>query len=456
MEDNQLKNTVITVFSVIILLFVLSLIPEFRVGSYKIRRVGIFAYLFSKNERKIKNSEDSMQKTYKNTSDCPPAIICLEDYDTNKNGSLAFIQAIAHIQQDTMCRIAFFGDSFVEGDMVLAHLRDTLQSVFGGKQVGFLPITSPVARNRPTITHQYQGWTTKSILDRRQHTKYPYGICGSVFLPKPNASVSFHVNPLVKLATLGNFSSVRLFYHAQTNTAIKISTGKQSQLLTLSRSESPVSVQTFQQNNLQNIQFDFPYSTDSLAVFGISLEGGKGVYLDNFALRGNSGTNLIKIPQKVLQNVDSFQHYSLIVLEYGLNVSGGNEKGLMQYGKEMEKTVEHIKSAFPNSSILIMGVSDRATKNEKGGLSTAPQIEMIVEIQRKIAQKYGLLFWDTYKAMGGKNSMLVWREKGWANADYTHLTFEGGKALARKLANAIFLEISTRSSGGVSTSSMPL
>src|SRR5258705_6549919 len=42
-------------------------------------------------------------------------------------------------------RIAYFGDSQVEGDLVTSELRALLQGKFGGKGVGFVPITSVVA-----------------------------------------------------------------------------------------------------------------------------------------------------------------------------------------------------------------------------------------------------------------------------------------------------------------------
>ena len=42
-------------------------------------------------------------------------------------------------------RIAWYGDSFSDGDILVSDLRDTLQSLYGGNGVGFVPITSQVA-----------------------------------------------------------------------------------------------------------------------------------------------------------------------------------------------------------------------------------------------------------------------------------------------------------------------
>ena len=40
-------------------------------------------------------------------------------------------------------RIAFFGDSFVEGDILTADLREKLQLAYGGGGTGFAPTSRP-------------------------------------------------------------------------------------------------------------------------------------------------------------------------------------------------------------------------------------------------------------------------------------------------------------------------
>jgi hypothetical protein len=446
MEKNQLKNTVITVFSVIALLCVLSIIPEFSVGSFKIKRIPIFSFLLSKpvvsDSPQTLPQQDSLKQVASLSTSCPEQMVCWENFDTTGRNLMILRQAIAEIQTGKKCRMAFFGDSFIEGDMMLAYFRDTLQQVYGGKQVGFVPITSPVARNRPTIAHSYSGWITTTILDTKGTARFPYGIAGAVYLPKQNASVKYHIHPLFALPTLSDFSTARLFYHALKPTIVKLTADNTTQLLSLSTSSAPVSVQSFSQPHLHSLQLEFPYpTTDSLAIFGLSLEGDRGIYIDNFAMRGNSGTSLVKISQNMLQSIDSLQQYGLIVLQFGLNVSSGTKNGLLQYGKDMEKVVEYMKKAFPNSAILIMGVSDRAAKNAVGNLETIPQIAILKEMQRATAQKYATLFWDTQAAMGGNNSIIEWQAKRWANSDFTHLSFQGGRELAKRFSTAFFFAI---------------
>ncbi|MBX7242976.1 MAG: hypothetical protein K1X92_14635, partial [Bacteroidia bacterium] len=85
-----------------------------------------------------------------------------------------------------------------------------------------------------------------------------------------------------------------------------------------------------------------------------------------------------------------------------------------------------------------------------GEIRTLPQITTIRQQQKKLAEKYGLLYWDTWEAMGGENAILSFVEKGWAGKDYTHLTFAGGREIAKKLSNALILEIENRKKQGFS------
>ena len=50
-------------------------------------------------------------------------------------------------------RIAVLGDSFIEGDILTADLREKLQQAYGGGGAGFAPMASPLTAFRRTIKH---------------------------------------------------------------------------------------------------------------------------------------------------------------------------------------------------------------------------------------------------------------------------------------------------------------
>jgi len=84
------------------------------------------------------------------------------------------IPALAHFfralnktrRQKHKTRIAYFGDSMIEGDLITQDLRTYIQDAFGGSGVGFVPITSVVAGFRTSIIHSFDGWTTYNLLEK--------------------------------------------------------------------------------------------------------------------------------------------------------------------------------------------------------------------------------------------------------------------------------------------------
>ena len=57
------------------------------------------------------------------------------------------------------------------------------------------------------------------------------------------------------------------------------------------------------------------------------------------------------------------------------------------------------------------------------------------------ARSAGVVFWDTYEAMGGHNGMLDYVANGQANKDYTHINHKGGKRLATEFVKSLEYEM---------------
>jgi len=181
---------------------------------------------------------------------------------------------------------------------------------------------------------------------------------------------------------------------------------------------------------------------DSLKLYGVSFENKTGMYVDNFAMRGNSGMGLLQTAIRELNEFNYFQNYRLILLQYGLNVVGESDTaGYDRYADKMVKVVNRLKENFPQSSIMLLGISDRSY-NQNGKFVTMPNILLMRHAQREIARRSKIAFWDVFAAMGGANSMVkfVAADPPLAAKDYTHLTYWGGRKLAKKLADALLYE----------------
>ena len=119
----------------------------------------------------VKQTDNAVKVASNRSRDsvCVAGITCIEDYSPKRNALQRFAAALSILESNpkSKVRVGIFGDSFIEGDIVVAHLRDTLQQLFGGTGIGLMPVTAAAAKIRPTITHQYSSnWTVHSIRDK--------------------------------------------------------------------------------------------------------------------------------------------------------------------------------------------------------------------------------------------------------------------------------------------------
>lgn len=131
--------------------------------------------------------------------------------------------------------------------------------------------------------------------------------------------------------------------------------------------------------------------------------------------------------------------YDLIVLQYGLNIVTDSVMSYGWYGNRMVNAISHLKRCFPESDILMLGVSDRSRQVD-GEFETMPAVLALLHAQRRAAKRAGVTFWNTFGAMGGENSMVGFVERNWASKDYTHLSFRGGREIANALLKALLSE----------------
>jgi hypothetical protein len=443
---------------ILALLGVLSLIPPFNNGSFSYRQIDLLSDVRPAHQSPAvttafpDDTVDVVKPTAipkhtsasaeRKSSPCGPGIICIEDFSPEQNGVERFSEALSDLKNkrvDKPLRIAFFGDSFIEGDVLCGSFRDTLQTLFGGRGVGFVPITSNTVGFRNTIRQSFNYWKTYSIISKPDLSEtYELGPAGYCFLPEEGNWVEFKVS---RQRYLREFSVMRLYYKSMkdvslvytiNDTLTDVSSLKKSSALREWKIESP---------RAKQVQFQFE-NPEGVQVYGASFEGQNGVYVDNFAMRGNSGISLDNIGDAMFQNFNRYRDYKLILLQYGLNVLYTDSARFSWYADRMITVIEKLKNVFPDASIVLISVSDRST-NVNGTYKTAGSIRQLRNTQRYIAKKTQIAFWDLFEAMGGENSMVrfVSATPALAAKDYTHLTFRGGKKLAGHLAGSLLHEV---------------
>ena len=195
-----------------------------------------------------------------------------------------------------------------------------------------------------------------------------------------------------------------------------------------------ISLYTGQVSSEVQLKFNGPSPT----VWGVLLDGETGVAVDNFPMRGSSGTGYATINRSVYSKQMTLVNAKLVVMQYGINVVPNPVKSYKFYERMFSSELRAIKAANPDISILVIGPSDMSRKRA-GEYESYPNIEKIRDAMRNAAFDNGCAFWDLYTAMGGKNSMVSWvqNEPALASKDYTHFNSRGARYIGEMLYNAI-------------------
>jgi lysophospholipase L1-like esterase len=444
--NNKLHYSFLLCLAIIGTLLVLYWMPEFSIGTLTFKRIDLLTdirtpqqdSLFTVIPTEIADSivakQDSIVKEIK--EHCKPGITCIEDYSSDSTALRSFLKALSQTEKSkTPLRIAFYGDSFIEGDVFCGSFRDTLQSLFGGRGVGYVPITSDVAGFRNTIKHRFDNWTTSSLIVRKDSTAAlgPSGFC---FIPRQDNWVEYLPS---KQRYLNRFETIKLYYKNLNSAMLHYTVDTLESIEPLNTSDR-LQEWTYSGNHLKYVKFQFdPY--DSLWVYGASFEGGGGIYVDNFSMRGNSGMNLTAINSQMYRDFNKYRNYKLIILQFGLNLIVEENLNYQAYTKRMISVVNTLKRLFPNTSFLLLSISDRSS-NINGEFQTMKAIPAMRNAQRLIAKEAGIAFWDMFQAMGGENSMVKLAEAKPPQAakDYTHLNFKGGKKISGALVKSLLFE----------------
>ena len=356
------------------------------------------------------------------------------NYDGGEKGLINFMSALYDVEKHNKgtCRIAYFGDSMIEGDLISMTLRNSYQEKYGGQGVGFVPIVSATNKFRISIIHDYsKAWKTESLFNM-SNLDFPLGISGEYFLAETNGEYNTVNYSAPNIKYINTFPSTKLFYG---KASVKDSLNSLEFNETMFSLDGLLEVNaiTLSDTPLKKADLNFKI-TNSLPIYGISFESNSGVLVDNFALRGNSGITMTSIQQNILNAFNDELDYDLIILQYGLNVANENTN-FDWYSIRMRKVVEYFKQAFPKSSVLLVSIPDMSKKNKEGEMQTLVSIPYIVEAQKNAAMRSGVSFFNLFNAMGGENSMVKWVEDlNFANKDYTHFNYKG----SRNASNLIF------------------
>lgn len=375
-------------------------------------------------------------------NEVPEGLVAIEEYG-NHNGRIMdkFYNALDSVDREPV-RILYFGDSFIEGDILTQDLREFMQTTYGGEGVGFVDITSITSQYRQTINTSVNGWDSHHANDRKNFQKSLQGVNGKYFIPSSdNCYVEFSVPKKYHEGHLSRFSEATIYFTPGQNLNVAVAVNKEPKqdiynapkglTADANRVEKVTTLA-----EMTNIRYNIKGGATS-RFYGIALEGAHGVCVDNMSLRGSNGKFLADIPESTLASFAKARPYHLVIIQFGLNVASNQVKDYSNYTNRMRRAIQNFRTAYPNAAILLVGASDRDEKNAAGHLQTLQGIKDLVKYQRKLAEEEGIAFWDLREAMGGECGIAKMRAQGLAQVDYTHINFKGGKFIAQMLHDVL-------------------
>jgi hypothetical protein len=371
-----------------------------------------------------------------------------------------------------LLRIAHYGDSQIEGDRMSDYLRNRFQLTFGGCGPGIV-VPIDISNSRISIIqNQSRHWVKYAVYGKSKTIQgSDYGIGASnyrysnvlykmeyrkdstgtdsvkkqhftTYIDDSPPSLNFKKSSL-SFQTLRRFTKVSLLYgQHKERTVVKHKFDQQSAYDTLEGTNKFNMRSWHVDRNLGMADFSFVSKTGP-DIFGVAFDCDSGVAVDNFAMRGSSGTEFVKMNPELLNSQFNALNTRLLILQYGVNVVpyADSDADCDYYFNIFYKQLKMLKSLNPDRSILVIGVSDMSTR--KGGQYVSfPYVSKIRDAQKKAAFMAGCAFWDLYEAMGGENAMPSWvmANPSLANKDFIHFNMKGSNIIAEMIFNSLMTD----------------
>jgi hypothetical protein len=409
------------------------------------RKVNMDALLENYHEVESGSSSTKSAESKKNpfTSEkivLPPRHL---QFPTNVNPLEKWFSKIDREARHKTVRVLHYGDSQIEGDRISAQIRQSLQVRFGGVGPGMISITPQVPAFSMEVTpgnglSRHVGFTPvedSTVTHGNFGPRFTISRCDT-----SRGSCMVRISPRrFGYARARNFETMRIFWqlHDENN----------APTLRISANDSiPVVAST---QNARGMETELPKETEFIDldvssldgdVLAVSLEGNRGVIVDNIALRGSSGLIFTRADSGAIENYVQPQEVGLILLQFGGNVVPylKDTAQIQRYARSLGRQIANIQTRFPEASIIFIGPSDMATK-VRTKMVTYPLLNPLRLELKSMALRAGCAYWDTYEAMGGQNAMSAWVEHDppYASSDYVHFTPKGAKLVGEWISEAL-------------------
>jgi D-alanyl-lipoteichoic acid acyltransferase DltB (MBOAT superfamily) len=350
---------------------------------------------------------------------------------------------------DGQVRVLYYGDSQIEYDRVTSYLRRSLRKNHIGTGPGlFLPVM-PVSYTKSFYVRASSNWKRYNYLSFKNgeisHNDLGPFMAFCRYLPDGQIS-SGNVKSWIRIVpsvfsdiTESKYEFLRILYrNTLDDVKIDVKSGNNPAITDTLKISNEIKEFICPLFNSKNVLIDFSGKT-SPDIYGISIESKAGVIIDNIPQRGSAGLEFTMVDRENLRDSYRLLKPDLIVLHYGLNLATTIRNDYLYYEKGLQRQLSLLKEISPGTGIMVVGLTDMAYQDGEI-IRSYPNIQKIIDAQKRASAESGAAFWDARKAMGGRSSVVKWFNMNppLAKKDYIHLTDQGADTLARMMLSELF------------------
>ena len=429
-----------------------------RVGSMKVRfpsyeaavmeserrGVDVDSVLAAMRIRELVRRSDDTLSYFKEYLTSNPARIYLPGDDYTYFDSL-FAELDRASGEGKIVRIMHYGDSQLEMDRISSVIREEFQERFGGSGPGMVPMMRSISsvslrqaaygavRRYARVADSLSYWTST----------HRYGPTTQMVAVWGNGTFTFR-------KTDSPYAQER----AKSISRVSVLLGNNSEGLEVTLKcdtlEARTEVLDSASKDVTMVSWDLPvevtrgsvFFSGDAEVYGIMLDGGAGVAVDNAAMRGTDGTVFTGIDSTVMRQSFDTCGTRLVILQFGGNAMPaiGSKAAISKYVRNIEEQFDYFRRVAPEATLLFVGPADMC-KSRDGYLVTWPLLEQLNDSLKVHCLDNGVAYWDTFNVMGGPGSMRQWvnHNPPLGGPDYIHFTTRGANEIGSSLAESLLL-----------------
>jgi hypothetical protein len=271
--NNSTGKTFLLTLIVVAVLLAMGWLPSFSIGDWESRPVDMLSDLQEEDSAAVTAALPVVEeKKLAPPLYHPAGVVLFEDFSEGKPGGMNhFWSKLLNAKKGGRINIAYFGDSFLESDILTCDLREMLQAKYGGSGPGWVDCGGGVGTNKPTISAQFKGIRENCIL------KKPFDVSLEAMNQRYyHASNGATIN--LKATTykphVGSWERATLFFATSNKLTVRttrpMGEETKSEEFTFEPSNE---VQVLElQGNMNKLTYTFPSANTKTRLFGVALD----------------------------------------------------------------------------------------------------------------------------------------------------------------------------------------